>query len=357
MDQPKKDITFKIMEELHFLTGLSFSKLVAHLQAAQESLEVTSDDSIYQLNLHSRSALYREIKKANLESVRGLKKDVEKGHGRLRVRIIEMPVFYGKNQDFAYKASSKKIEKFEILRFLCCYEVTTGYFHYKRIYKEDWLPKRSFVMNYVAYVQEKLKIPFDCVIFTQKLLNDHQHYWHFKRQGFGDSFSCGTFIKVEQFDCPSNTDEFSLSGKKNKKKFTNTIEKIEKAYRRSVRVKRTRQRKKCLKAYKHFLSKDEAFEKLREDNKDLLNVPNEKATTKHIDIFNQLGPIVMYEGGDRIVGFASIEKRNPKFERLKELTIERVQTKEDLKLKQFVERFSLVKTSDNRPIEGEYTKL
>lgn len=347
------------MEELHFLTGLSFSKLVAHLQAAQENIVIKPDNSIYHLNLRSRSALYRETKKANLDSVRELKGDIEKGHGRLRVRIVEMPIFYGDNEDFAYKASSKKINEFEMLRFLCCYEVTTGYFGYARVYKENWPPKRSFVMNYIAYIQAELRIPFDRVIFTQKLLNKGLDYWHFERQGFGekDSFSCGTFIKVEQLDCPSSTDEFYLSGKKEKKKFTTTIEEIVKAYRRSVRVKKNGQRKKCLKAYTHFLNTDKAFEELRKANEYSLNVSNAKATQTDIDIFNQLGPIVMYKGGDQIMTFDSIENRNSKFKKLSESTITRVKTKEELKWQKFVERFGKVKHSDNEPIEGECTQL
>ena len=358
-NRKERYVTFKIMEELHFLTGLSYSKLVAHLQAAQERIVITQNDSIYHLNLRSRSALYRETKKTNLESVRELKGDVEKGHGRLRVRIIEMPIFYGKNEDFAYKVSSKKIEKFEILRFLCCYEVTTGYFGYKRVYKEDWPPKRSFVMNYVAYVQTALKIPFDRVIFTQRLLNDRQHYWHFERQGFGEfPFTFGTFIKVEQLDFPSDTDEFSLSGKKAKKKFTSTIEKIEKAYRRSVRVEKTRQRKKCSKAYEYFLNTNDVFQNLikQKEIQYSLNVSAKNATEADMEIYSQFGPIVMYEGGDEIMTFNSIENRNPKFKRLKELTIDRFKTKQDMKWREFVERFGVVKNSDNEPIEGEYTK-
>ena len=67
-------------------------------------------------------------------------------------------------------------------------------------------------------------------------------------------------------------------------------------------------------------------------------------------------PIVMYEGGDEIMTFNSIENRNPKFKRLKELTIDRFKTKQDMKWREFVERFGVVKNSNNEPIEGEYTK-
>lgn len=337
-NKANKKITFGIMEELRILTGLSFSKLEIYIKTAQEKVKTTTDRPIYDFDGRSRSALYRECKKTESKSVSELKrKSIEKNYGRLRIRIIEIPIFYGKDE--AEECDIKKVRKYEILRFLCCYEVTTSYFDCKRINKEDFPPTKEFIMNYVLYVQSTLKIPFDCVIFTQKLVDCDGSYWNWGKKSFQQNeVVVGAFTKIEQLECTTQPDKFSICGMEKKLKFTNTIDAIAEAHYSEIKSKIKKQRQVCSKVYADFLKRMEEFEKFKKQNEYIFEKAASKITAEEFAISQLIAKNIERK---EIVTFNSVVLTNKKFKKLKEKIEQNLQSKSDIEFKKFLVRMGL----------------
>ena len=268
-DLLKKDraITFKIIEELHFLTGLSFPKLAAYIDAAQKKIEFPPENPIYTIDLRSRSALYREAKKVNLQLVKELKsvkelkvKSIKKGQGQLRVRIIEIQIYYGKNV-MAVCDKKNKVKQYEIFRWLCGYEVQSRYFAYQNLPDQNFPPTQNFIMNCIKDWQNKLKIPFESIVFTQNILN-HQYNnecerisWDWVNSDIVKSlliFEFEKHVTMKEMNFPSSTDEYFIEGLTNKQKFVTTFEEIVKNYNKNGKLRLKEQQKKHANAYESF---------------------------------------------------------------------------------------------------------
>lgn len=263
-DLIKKDraITFKIIEELQLLTGLSFPKLAEYIDAAQKKIALPPKNPIYTIDLRSRSALYREAKKVNLQSVKDVRgESIKKGQGQLRVRIIEIPIYYGKNV-MAVCDKKNKVKQYEIFRWLCGYEVQSRYFAYQNLPDKDFPPNQEDLMKEINKWQKRLKIPFESIVFTQNILD-----YNYEGESINWDWVNSTIVKsslfiqeyeklvpMTQINLPSSTHEYSIEGLKNKQKCVTTFEEIVEHYNKNGKPRRKEQQKKYANAYENFCS-------------------------------------------------------------------------------------------------------
>lgn len=160
------------MEELRLLTGLSFRKLITHINAAQQrKVKSIDDETVYYFDTRSCSALYRESQKEQTKQISELAgTQLKKDEGQVRIKMIEIPIYYEKNPE--QRCELKEVESYEILRWLCFYEVKTRYLSHTRIYTNN-NPTLGFIMNEIMSIQNQLKIPIkNITLFAQKILKD-----------------------------------------------------------------------------------------------------------------------------------------------------------------------------------------
>lgn len=260
-NKENRAIAFEVIEELRLLTGLSVRKLITHINAARGKVKSTDYETVYDFDPRSRSALYRETKKEQTKKVNDLKVASQKqDEGQLRIRIIEIPIYYGKNPE--KRCELKEIEGYEILRWLFCYEVKTGYLSYINIPLKKYPPTHNLIMNYVQSVQTKLEIPFNEVIFTQKLL-DHNSVgkklcWDWVNSSVMEtSWLTSDYQKltnIEQLDCPARKHTFSLNGLEEKTKFIRTIRRLVNCYKSNIKSAQKKKQEKSKAAYENFLN-------------------------------------------------------------------------------------------------------
>jgi hypothetical protein len=250
-------ISFEVMEELRLLTGLSVRKLITHINAARGKVKSIDDETIYDFDPRSRSALYRDFKKEQTKQVSHLTgTTLKKDEGQLRIRIIEIPIYYGKNPE--QKCEPNEIEKYEILRWLFCYETNSGYLSYKEIPMKSYPPTLGFIMNYIESIQTELKIPFSMIIFTQNLFNNEYDdnsvmSWDWVNSSLmrksWTTFDYQKMTNIEQLDCPARNHMFSLNGIDEKTKFMKTVRQLVNKHKSSINKKQ----QVCSAAYEKFI--------------------------------------------------------------------------------------------------------
>ncbi len=248
-NRTSREITFEMMEELRALTALSFEKLETYVSAAQAKIKLKDENEIFKFNARSRSALSRDAKKKQSDkSAAKLKITREKtDEGQLRIRIIEIPIYYG--QDENEECDVKKAKEYEIMRWLCCYETRSRYFACTNISTDNFPPTQNFIMAFIKKLQTTLKIPFESIVFTQKVLDysyeNKKLDWDWISSSILSDWipyndpdydhSTRKLVSVKQIDFPSKKHEQSIKGLDNKKKFLKTFKLLVDAYQSSVK--------------------------------------------------------------------------------------------------------------------------
>jgi hypothetical protein len=193
----------------------------------------------------SIAALYRNNKNSKpigLEkSIRELKGKkfvtLKKGEGQLRLRIIEIPIRYYKRADN---------QNYEVLRFLCSYEVRTGDFDYLKLASNVLEITEKVIMDYVLKKQQQLEIAITCVFFTQTFFYDdgYKKYWDYglvSRSAYSPvhhpklEISPIKLTELEQINFPARTHSFEIYGTvKDKSNFEEVFDALVKSYRNNL---------------------------------------------------------------------------------------------------------------------------
>jgi hypothetical protein len=235
-DEISKNLVREILEELHILTALSPIKLLTLFKEANE--QVASKHKITFPNKGlSIPALYRNNKNSKpigLEkSIRELKgknvSTLKKGEGQLRLRIVEIPIRYYKRADN---------QNYEVLRFLCSYEVRTGDFDYLKLASNVLEITEKVIMDYVMKKQKQLEIAITCVFFTQTFFPDQYPitFWDYgtiSRVGL-QAYS-SKITELEQINFPARNHPFEIYGTvKEKSNFEEVFDALVKSYRKNL---------------------------------------------------------------------------------------------------------------------------
>jgi hypothetical protein len=291
-----KNLVREILEELHILTTLSPNTLLKTLQIVNE---LTPQE--YKIHLPekglSQASLYRNIKGSDAigsnHSIRELKGEhfykLKNHQGQLRLRIIEIIIEYTTRED------SK--QDYEVLRYLCSYEIKTGYFDCTKLPSNVFEITEQLIMEYALEQQNKIGIKIANVFFTQTFIEEQKDSSNDLRWNWRDMVhdngpkprrkmiitKAGRVIpptrktinsKIEQINVLiKNPDLFRICGSvKDKTKFVDMFEALVNSHQKQF---------KTTDRYKKFRNDTKVREKYETFSKEI------KACTKEIDTLKQ----------------------------------------------------------------------
>ncbi len=156
---------------------------------------------------------------------------LKKGEGQLRLRIVEIPIRYHK------RANN---QNYEVLRFLCSYEVRTGDLDYLKLARDVSEITERVIMDYVMKKQKQLEIAITCVFCTQAFFPNeydyerrHWDYGKISRVGLGLYRS--KLTELEQINLPARNHPFEIYGSvKEKSNFEEVFDALVKSYRKNL---------------------------------------------------------------------------------------------------------------------------
>jgi|GEM_PF-2195229 len=228
----KKKISLDITSELRELTGESFDTLEDCLK--EELLKDVQDE---QFKIQSKTVLYRELR---ADANNPLKKDRLKLLGELRIRLIETPIKYDRED--------------KCLRLLCSYEVRTKYLHCKKLDNPNYPITNDFMLKHIETMQnEQLKIPIASVLLTQKLLNeveDTVSHWDIiekvkTEKSSTESESDRRTLRLEQNSGSVEPINFQITDKKHKTQILQMVNNVTR-HHQSIAKSRLKQHRKLL---------------------------------------------------------------------------------------------------------------
>ena len=202
----RKEISLKIIGELRELTGEAFDDLEQLLKR-----EIPEEIQNNQFEIHSKTTLYRSLgANADNELNTNRLKRLADLEGELRVRLIEIPIEYEKEN--------------KSLRILCFYETRNKYFCYKKLDRNGVITIKFLMLIIDAIQTEQLKIPISSILLTQKLLHNFDEtffYWSIEQKSKTDckealNFANQSIIRIEQKPFPVQISQFAIDGKNEK---------------------------------------------------------------------------------------------------------------------------------------------